>query len=37
MSKTVVLKLVGGTEPSKFHASTHQTLPQNSKIFINEL
>ena len=23
----VVLKLVGGTEPIKFHAATHRTLP----------
>ena len=25
--KTVVLKLVGGTKPIKFHAGTHRTLP----------
>ena len=25
--KAVVLKLVGGTEPNKFHAGTHQSLP----------
>ena len=24
--RPVVLKLVGGTEPSKFHAGTHRTL-----------
>ena len=33
----MVLKLVAGTEPSKFHAGTHRTLPQKSKIFINDL
>ena len=25
--RSVVLKLVGGTEPNKFYAGTHQTLP----------
>ena len=24
---SVVLKLFGGTEPNKFHAGTHRTLP----------
>ena len=33
---TVVLKLVGDTEPTKFHAGTHRTL-KIQKIFINEL
>ena len=27
LPRTVVLKLVGGTELRKFHAGTHRTLP----------